>query len=164
MAVLEYLSHDHNEMDSLLTRATATPGEIDPTLYGQFRKKLLRHISIEEKIVLPTIARLQGGKPSPIAERLRLDHGALTALMVPSPTEAIIKTIRSILKVHNPLEEDEGGLYRVLDNLAGEEAEQMTRKMKSFPEVPVRPHNDKPGVLEAAKRTVERAGHKFNDK
>ncbi len=164
MAVYEYLSHDHNEMDSLLDRATAKPGEIDVDLYGQFRRKLLRHISIEEKLVLPTIARLQGGKSAAIAERLRLDHGALTALMVPSPTEDIIRTIRSILAVHNPLEEDEGGLYRLLDNLAGEEAEQLTQKMRSFPEVPVRPHNDRPGVLEAAQRAVGRAGHEFKSK
>ncbi len=70
-------------------------------------------------------------------------------------------TIRSILEVHNELEEQEGGLYKLLENMAGPETEQMLTQLKSAPPVAVLPNNDKPEVLEAAKKAVARAGHEF---
>jgi hypothetical protein len=116
---------------------------------------------MEEKIVLPAIARWQGGKKAAIGERLRLDHGALVALLAPPPTPSIMLTIRSILEVHNELEEREGGLYELLEDMAGPEREQFLAQLKSAPPVAVLPNNDKPEVLEAAKKAVARAGHEF---
>ena len=104
-ALYQYMADDHERLDSLLQRAVAKPGVIDAESYHEFRKGLLRHISMEEKIVLPAIARWQGGKKAAIGERLRLDHGALVALLAPPPTPSIMLTIRSILEVHNELEE-----------------------------------------------------------
>ncbi|MGO9412775.1 MAG: hemerythrin domain-containing protein, partial [Spirochaetia bacterium] len=92
---------------------------------------------------------------------LRLDHGALVALLAPPPTPSIMLTIRSILEVHNELEEQEGGLYELLEDMAGPEREQMLAQLKSAPPVAVLPNNDKPEVLEAAKKAVARAGHEF---
>lgn len=160
-ALYQYLADDHERLDSLFQRAIATPGEIDAESYHEFRKGLLRHIAMEEKIVLPAIARWQGGKKADIAERLRLDHGALVALLAPPPTPSILLTIRSILEVHNELEEREGGFYELFEGLAGEEAERMLAQLKSAPPVAVLPNNDKPEVLDAAKKVVARAGHEF---
>ena len=41
--------------------------------------------------------RHREGRPSRDAERLRLDHGAIAALLVPPPDAAIIRTLRFIL-------------------------------------------------------------------
>jgi hypothetical protein len=157
----QYLADDHDRLDRLLQSATAKPGATDMQLYGQFRKGLLRHIGMEEKIVLPAIARLQGGRQAPIAERIRLDHGAIVALLVPPPTASIIATLRSILQVHNALEEQEGGLYQLVEQLTGAESESLLDKLKSAPEVPVLPHNDRADVIEATRRAVARAGYEF---
>ena len=157
----QHMADDHERLDSLLQRAVAGPGVIDSESYHKFRKGLLRHISMEEKIVLPAIARWQGGKKAAIGERLRLDHGALVALLAPPPTSSIMLTIRSILEVHNELEEQEGGLYELLEDMAGPERERMLAQLKSAPPVAVLPNNDKPEVLEAAKKAVARAGHEF---
>ncbi len=159
----QYLSGDHDRLDGLLQRAVAKPGAIDMEPYAEFRKGLLRHIAMEEKIVMPEIARLQGGRQAPIAERLRLDHGAIVALLVPPPTASIILTIRSILQVHNDLEEREGGLYQLFEQLTGPETEKVFGQLKGAPEVPVLPHNERPGVLEATRRAVARAGYRFKD-
>ena len=70
-------------------------------------------------------------------------------------------TIQSILEVHNRLEEEDGGLYRLLDDLVGPEMEAMLAGLKATPPVSVLPNNDKPEVLEAAKKAVARAGHEF---
>ncbi len=160
-ALYQYLADDHERLDSLFQRAVARPGVIDSEPYHEFRRGLLRHISIEEKIVLPAIARWQSGKKPAIAERLRLDHGALVSLLAPPPTPSIMLTIQSILEVHNRLEEHEGGLYTLLDNLAGTEAEAMLAQLKAAPPVALLPNNDKPEVLDAAKKAVTRAGHEF---
>jgi hypothetical protein len=157
----QYLEEDHERLDSLFQRSVATPGIIAPEPYREFRRGLLRHISMEEKIVLPAIAGWQGGRKAAIAEQLRLDHGALVSLLAPPPTPSIMLTIQSILEVHNRLEEKEGGLYRLLDDLAGTQMESMLAQLKAAPPVAVLPNNDKPEVLESAKKAVARAGHEF---
>lgn len=147
----------------MFQRSVATPGGIDLEPYQEFRRGLLRHISMEEKIVLPAIARWQGGRKAALAERLRLDHGALVSLLAPPPTPSIMLTIQSILEVHNRLEEEDGGLYRLLDDLAGPETEAMLAQLKAASPVAVLPNNDKPEVLDAAKKAVARAGHEFKE-
>jgi hypothetical protein len=157
----KYLEEDHDRLDDLLNRAFARPDAIDRDLYGEFRQGLLRHIAMEEKVLLPAIARLQRGVPASVAEKLRLDHGALAALLVPPPTPTIIATLRSILRVHNALEERDGGVYQLADHLAGAEAGTLLQKLKETPQVPVMPHNERPEVMEATRRAVERAGYRF---
>ena len=156
-----YLSGDHDRLDELLQRTVATPGVVDMQSYGGFRKGLLRHIAMEEKIVVPEIARLQGGRQPAVAERIHLDHGALVALLVPPPSASIVATIRSILQVHNALEEREGGLYQLLEQLVGPGADTVLKTLTSLPEVPVLPHNERPEVIEATRRAVARAGYEF---
>lgn len=159
--IYRLLAEDHDRLDRLFERASADLNAVDTDAYAQFRSGLLHHIRMEETVLLPAAQRLQGGRPLPIAERIRLDHGALTALMVPPPDRAILDTIRSILQVHNALEEQEGGVYHVCEQLAGEEGESLLRQLQGVPEVPLHPHNPKPEILEATRRAVERAGHRM---
>lgn len=157
--IYTYLTHDHERLDALLTRAAEGRDGIDLEPYAQFRQGLLRHIGIEERIVLPAVARFQNGKQAGVAQRLRLDHGALVALLVPPPSKGIIDTIRTILAAHNPLEENEGGLYQLVRKLAGNEAAELLEKIRSSPEVPALPFNDNPDILSVTRRAVERAGY-----
>jgi hypothetical protein len=124
-----------------------------------FRAGLLKHIAMEEKILLPAAQRLRGGEPLRVAAKLRLDHGALAALLVPTPTPAIVAAIRTILKAHNPIEEDPGGLYEQCEALAGVEADQILDALRNAPEVRVASHNDGPYILEATRRALARAGY-----
>jgi hypothetical protein len=156
-----YLAGDHERLDALLERAVAKPGMIDIEPYSEFRKGLLRHISIEEKIVLPAIAKWQGGKKTAIAERLRLDHGAIVSLLVPLPNQSIVLTLRAIFEVHNPREEGEGGLYQLFERLAGIEKERILGELKAAPAVRVLPYNEKPDAIKTTKNAVARAGYEF---
>jgi hypothetical protein len=70
---------------------------------------LFRHIGVEEKILLPAAQTARGGNALPLAAKLRLDHGALAALLVLTPTNAIIAAIRAILAAHNPTPHHPGG-------------------------------------------------------
>ena len=95
--------------------------------------------------------------------RLRLDHGAIAALLVPTPTPAIVTTIRDILTAHNALEEEPGGLYAACDRLLASDADAIVREMAVSPEVRVSQHNDGPGVMAALRRALERAGYRLRD-
>ncbi|MBI2366139.1 MAG: hemerythrin domain-containing protein [Deltaproteobacteria bacterium] len=84
--IYRYLADDHARLESLLQSATMRPDSIDPKPYAAFRAGLLKHIAMEEKILLPAAQRMRGGEPLTLAAKLRLDHGALAALLVPTPT------------------------------------------------------------------------------
>jgi hypothetical protein len=154
-----FFAEDHTRLDSLLRRAMADAGAIDRAAYADFRAGLLKHIGMEEKILLPAAQRLRGGEPLAIAAKLRLDHGALAALLVPTPTPAIIVALRTILGVHNMLEEDAGGLYEYCEQLAGAESEALLAQLHAAPEVPVAPHADGPQVMDVVRRALARAGY-----
>lgn len=157
--IYRYLADDHARLDGLLQRATIHPDAIEPSAYAEFRAGLLKHIGMEEKILLPAAQRAYGGTPLPIAAKLRLDHGALAALLVPTPTASIIAAIRAVLEAHNPIEEGPGGLYEQCEELAGAQADQILDALRSAPRVKVNPHNDGPTVIEATRRALAKAGY-----
>lgn len=157
--VEEFMAADHHRLDDLLREASVVPGEFDAVTYGRFRSGLLKHIGMEEKILLPAAARFRGGEPLPIATKLRLDHGAIAALLVPSPTAEIVAVLRSILERHNRIEEGREGLYATCDRLAGGAAADLVEQLRVAPEVPLSPCNDGPKVRPALARAIRRAGY-----
>jgi len=156
-----FLATNHERLDNLLRCAMTAGGMIDRAAYAEFRMGLLTHISLEEKILLPAAQRWQGGDPLPMAAKLRLDHGALAALLVPTPTPAIIAAIRTLLAAHNALEERPGGVYEHCEQLAGAEADALLAQVQAAPEVPVAPYADGPQVMSVVHRMLARAGYEI---
>jgi hypothetical protein len=142
-AIYRYLVNDHARLDGALQRRE----------YLEFREGLLRHIGMEQKILLPIIG------PTALAERIHLDHGALAALLVPTPTPAILTAIRTILENHNPLEEGPGGLYEECERLLGSDVEQVVTRLQNTPPVPVARHVDNQTSMESARAALQRAGY-----
>ena len=136
----ELLSRDHERLDSLLTECLQPDGTIDMEPYSEFRRGLLRHIGIEEKILFPEVRRRRGD--SDVERQLHRDHAVLAALLVPPPTAKEIALIREVLEQHNPLEEDQGGLYEVFEHLAGDDLGELMERVRAYPEVRVSPHSD----------------------
>jgi hypothetical protein len=160
--LVHFLAEDHARLDELFRRAVDREGSIDQTAYDGFRAGLLRHIGMEEKILLPAAQRL-GRKSLTIAHALRLDHGALASLLMPTPTPAIIMALRAILTRHNQLEEGPDGLYACCERLAGPEAGVLLERLKAAPEVHIMPHSDSRQVYETVRRAVARAGYALPD-
>lgn len=117
--VSRLLSEDHALLDGLLERAVREPRAVELEAYGEFRARLLRHIALEEKILFPAIRAARQGEHHPDWVRLRIDHGAITSLLVPPPTPALVGELRSILVPHNGVEEAPGGIYDAADRLLG---------------------------------------------
>jgi hypothetical protein len=136
-----FMEEDHVRLDRLLESATRG-AEIDPQVYASFRHDLLRHIAMEEKVLLPYAREKRGGVPLPNAPKLRADHGEIAKLLVRSPTHDGIDLLRELLARHNPLEEGENGLYALCDALAGDDAPRVVARLQSQPEVPVAAYYD----------------------
>jgi len=155
----QLMAAEHANLDRLLVQVSIQEGVTSIETYGEFRKSLLRHIGIEEKILLPMAQRRCGGKPLALAARLRLDHGALAALMMLPPSATTLIAIRAVLDTHNPLEEAPGGVYEQCERLAGGELEEILVRCEVAAKVPVSPWVESPKVLAAAKRMLIRAGY-----
>jgi hypothetical protein len=161
--LFRFLADDHRRLDRILHEAAAA-APIETRLFEEFRGGLLRHIGIEEKLLLPAARRARGGQPLPLAKLLRAEHGALAALLVPAPTPRVVAKILQVLGPHNDLEEGPGGLYDSCDELLAGEAAALIERMRAYPPVPLAPHNDGPLVekhvaetLAAARRARESA-------
>jgi hypothetical protein len=141
--IRRFLSDDHARLEAALQRGD----------YEEFREGLLRHIGIEQKILFPIVSGWQ------FVERLHLDHGALAALLVLTPTPAILTAIRTILDNHNPIEEGSDGLYEECDRRLGAHADEVLKRIQNYPPVPVAKHVDSPIAIDSARNALRRAGY-----
>ncbi|MFA6469182.1 MAG: hemerythrin domain-containing protein [Bacteroidota bacterium] len=157
--ISDYLSHDHDRLDRLLEQSLLPDGSIDLESYYQFRQGLLRHIGIEEKILIPALLSGRHEEITQTIDRIKLDHSAIVALLVPTPSSAIIAALRAILSGHNALEEQNGGMYERADIYNQQSLAMISQKMKEAPEVRSLPNNQDPKILEATRRALERAGY-----
>jgi hypothetical protein len=115
---------------------------------------------MEEKVLFVAAREARGGRPLEIADKLRVDHGAIASLLVPTPTRELVAELRSVLDPHNLREEAAGGIYAACDQALGRPAaERLIERLRAFPEPPLKPHNDGPEVfahiavnLEASRR------------
>jgi hypothetical protein len=159
-----FLAADHARLDALLDRALARPGEVEPETFAAFRGGLLRHIALEEKILLPAAKAARGGEPLPLARRLRIDHGAITSLLVPTPSPAIAAELRSILAPHDALEEEAGGLYDACDQLLAGSAAQLLARLEAYPPVKLNRYQDGPAVHRTAASALAASARQFEPK
>jgi hypothetical protein len=142
-----FFAADHRRLDGLLRRSLADPGRVDLVPFGEFRAGILRHIGMEERYLFAIAKEARGGRPLDLAARLRVDHGAIAALLVPTPTPAIADGLLSVLVPHNRREEEAGGVYAAADEALGpSEAERLVAELQAFPDPPLKPYNDGPGV------------------
>jgi hypothetical protein len=148
---------DHARIRELL-EIVEMPDGIDFGAYQRFRGGLLRHIGMEEKILLPAIKKMRDGVDLPAAKQLKLDHAALAALLVPTPTKEIIARLRKLLAVHDAVEEGPGGLYSECERIAGAQVDELCARLDSAPVVSLSAYRDGPKTFEAIDRLMQAAG------
>ena len=139
----KYMTEDHEALERL-RRA----GRL-----WEFRGGLLRHIGLEEKILLPD-ARRRKGEPLREAPRLREDHGMLATLLVPPASQRILEAIETILVPHDALEEGPDGIYALCDELAAGDAAAIAERLRASPGIRQKPHEDGPLVRAQVERTL----------
>jgi hemerythrin superfamily protein len=137
-----FLARDHERLDALLEEFRREEGAIPHDRYDEFRRGLLRHIGIEERVLFPELRKRRG--ETSLETQLHRDHAALAALLVPPPTKAEIEQIVAILTTHNQLEEERGGLYEIIEELAGDELAAVMERVHAIPAIPPAPFSDTP--------------------
>lgn len=158
----QFFTEDHHGIDTLLSRAHTGDDNIRMEYYLEFRIRLLTHIKMEEKILFPAAKKENETLMRALIPRYRLEHGALTALMVPPPTKSLITAIRYVLEQHDLAEEEPGGLYDICENLTKGQSLTLLDQLKLTEPVPVHPLNPAPIALESAIRALERAGYQYD--
>lgn len=156
--ITDFLARDHDRLEDLLARAAAPAPALDAAAFAAFREGLLRHIAWEEKILFPALRAALGEERVPELQRLRVDHGAVAALLVPTPTAGLLAEIRKILGPHNLVEEGQGGLYARCDALLAAGAGALVERMRAYPPVRVAPHRDGPRVCRTAEEALRVSG------
>lgn len=157
-----FFTEDHRRIETIFAEATKDKNNVDLEKYRQFRIGLLTHIKMEEKILFTAAQQANGGKPLPLQAKLRLDHGALTSLLVCFPSPDVINVIDHIMEQHDIVEEEQGGMYEACEKLTHHETQRILGALKNVTPVPVHPFNEAPYVLDVAKRTLTRAGFDFD--
>ena len=160
--ITDFMAEDHRRLDAFFQSFAGDLLSTGPGRYDEFRAELLRHIGMEEKILIPAVQQANGGRPLSVAARLRTDHGALAALLMLPPKPAIIAMIQAILNEHNELEERQGGAYALCDELLAGDTSILTR-LRASPLPAVAPPSDHPNVYHAARRVIMRAGYTWKD-
>jgi hypothetical protein len=141
----QFMTADHAVLDRFLAESERGDGTIDEVSYTRFRQGLLRHIGMEEKVLLPFARARRADAPLPMAASLRRDHGEIAKLLVRSPSAASLASLREILGRHNPLEEGPDGLYAACDALcSSDDAGILLERLLAQPEVPLAPYYDGP--------------------
>lgn len=151
------MRQDHERLARLLDVSTRGVS-IDLDAFHAFRAGLLRHIGMEEKILFPAVKRLRGAEPLAAVRQLRLDHAALAAFLVPTPTHALVARLRDLLERHNALEEGDEGVYAECDRVAGPHGGELLERLGNAPPVKLAPYQDGPRGLASIERLLRAAG------
>jgi len=154
MRVTEYLAADHQRLHEFLARAAT--GTFDAEAFERFRGGLLRHIGIEEKLLFPEVRRRGGGAPEALL-RLRVEHAALAALLVPTPDATLAAEIEALLVVHDAREDATGGVYASCEAILGEASAALADAAQQFPTVRTARHFDGNGVHRTAREAIASA-------
>ncbi len=156
-ALREWLGLDHREIDALLRRSLPEGGfEAEP--FARFRERLLRHIGIEEKLLFPATRRRSPDREAVRLSRLRVEHGGLTSLLVPTPDRALACEIRALLVQHNEIEEGLDGVYqRCINVLTAEDARALLQSARARAPVPTTGYFDGPGTVRTAAEALAKA-------
>ena len=155
--ITEYLEADHARLRALLAAATRGPS-IDADGYAEFRAGLLRHVAIEEKLLLPAARRARGGEPIARAHALRIEHGAIGSLLVPTPDHALCAELAALLARHDALEEGPDGVYAECEQLIGAAlSRDLLERARDFPAVRAAKHFDGQGTVRTAQEALASA-------
>lgn len=153
-----WLARDHEEIGAFLDAAIADPDHFDTEAYASFRERLLRHIGIEERILFPAVKRANEAQLPERIRALRVDHAALTTLLVPSPDRALALEIASLLDPHNLVEEQPQGVYDLCLSLLDHElAHTILHNARTRQPVPTTGYFDGRGTVRSAAEALAKA-------
>ncbi len=157
--VTDVLIADHDRLHALIHTAMTEP-VFNTEAFAEFRVGLLRHIGIEERILFPAVTQARGGEPLSRALALRIDHAALSTLLVPTPDAALCAEILLILTPHDAKEEGDDGVYAECEALlSAEESAALADRAAATPSPRCSAHYDGDNIPRTAAGAMEKASY-----
>lgn len=139
------LADDHDRLDALLDQAAAGDGGVNLDAWERFRRGLLRHIAVEERVLF-TFVKRRLGEPLPGVERLRAEHSAIARLLCYRPDRRLLEGVRALLGPHNEREEGPDGVYARCEEVAGADLEALVADVRAFGDVKPAPYREESGA------------------
>lgn len=110
-----FLKQQHAEAEEALERCVRADGQVDLARFDRFRRALLHHIAVEERVLRPAL--LAAGCSPVFQNELRQDHAGIAALCIPLPCVDWVRDLRELLEHHHHVEEAADGFYARVDAL-----------------------------------------------
>ncbi len=123
---------EHLALAAQLRAATGAGGEVDLEAWTSFRKALVRHLAIEERIIVPMLEARRAPELLATRSELAHDHAALMTLLVPAPNPIWLTDLAERLAHHVAAEEGPGGLYELLDRHLASSARELLEAARSL--------------------------------
>jgi hypothetical protein len=150
------MESDHRRIEESLSRALKGP-TLDEGCYREFREVLLRHIGIEERVLLCGLkaARIDFAQ----AKAIHREHAAMGALLAAVPDTSLARELERLLVGHIDLEESPEGLFALCRS--GLSAQVLVVEAHAYPAVKPAPWSHArwmPRTVEAALALVDGQG------
>lgn len=153
--IVRVMDNQHRRIEWLLTESLGDEAAraLDLAAYGAFRETMLRHIGIEEKLLLSGLREAR--VPFTSAWAIHRDHAALASLMAAEPDLALVLEVARLVDTHMTLEEGPEGLFSVCARTLSEEA--LVVGAHAFPEVKPAPWSRADWLPRTAQAALELA-------
>lgn len=149
-SITRFLAHDHASLLVWLARARSDPARFDASAYEVFRSGLLRHLTLEERVLLPAMQRMAVGNLDRLLAPVHIEHAAIELLLAPTPDVALVDELAALLVAHERMEAADDGIYTLADTLLAGHAEAIIALMREHPSHVAPPHHDAPGAPRTA--------------
>ncbi len=116
----DVLLREHRELLAMIAACTPRDGEVDLQAFDRYRLRQLRHVAIEEKVLLPVLAGRASLSPA-FQNGLRKDHEAIVVLCVTAPDPDFVHDLQEFISWHQRVEEQPGGLFDLYDQQVGDD-------------------------------------------
>lgn len=147
--IVRVMDQQHRRLDWLLGEAVGDQQRLDAGAYTAFRETMLRHIGIEEKVLLAGLR--EAGVPWSRAAAIHREHAAFAALLAGEPDLAVALEVDRLFTQHLRLEEGPEGLFATCQRALS--AEVLVVSAHAYPRVRPAPWSKAPWIP----RTVETA-------
>jgi len=152
--ITEYLRADHHVIEDWLAQSRAHGFALDA--FTQMRRVLLRHIAVEEKVLFPAVRARDPGALID-ARQIKIEHAALSSLLVPIPDLALAAEVATLLAEHDAREECAGGIYERCELVLGDASFDLASRARGVPAVRASAYLDRPNLRRTAREALEAA-------
>ena len=148
---------EHRALGKLIRKSLPDEGGVDIEAFDAFRRKLVQHIAVQERVFFPALISRMGHEPL-YRGALTKDHGGLVSACVPTPGREWVQELWNLLEVHHTVERADDGFARHCDHHLGHEAKELFEKADALPPIELPPFETGPGLRRRIAELLVAAG------